>query len=335
MMVLRIVIDAMGGDQAPEEIIKGAVDAVKTFSDLTCILTGREGKINRILDNYEYNVNSIEVVDASQVVTMSDKPSEVLRKKKDSSLIVGTNLVKDNKADAIISAGNTGAVMASGIFNIGRVSEVKRPPIATVFPSKIGKTIVLDAGANVDSNPQHLIQFAIMGQIYAEQVLNITNPRVGLLSIGEEKEKGNKLNKNTYELIEQESKINNFIGNVEGRDIFKGNCDVVVCDGFVGNIVLKTTEGVASFVFDLLKDTLTKNLKSKLGALLLKDELKKMKEKVDYKQYGGAPLLGLQGLVIISHGSSDSQAIFSAIKVAREAIQNNVVKIIENKLEKE
>lgn len=333
-MVLRIVIDAMGGDRAPEEIIKGTIDAVNTFSDLTCILTGKEGKINRILDNYEYKTDSIEVVDASQIVTMSDKPSEVLRKKKDSSLIVGTNLVKDNKAEAIISAGNTGAVMASGIFNIGRVSEVKRPPIATVFPSKIGKTIVLDAGANVDSNPQHLIQFAIMGQIYAEQVLNITNPRVGLLSIGEEKEKGNKLNKSTYELMENDNKISNFIGNVEGRDIFKGNCDVVVCDGFVGNIVLKTTEGVASFVFDLLKDTLTKNLKSKLGALLLKDELKKMKEKVDYKQYGGAPLLGLQGLVIISHGSSDAQAIFSAIKVAREAIQNNVVKIIENKLEK-
>lgn len=333
-MVLRIVIDAMGGDRAPEEIIKGTIDAVNTFSDLTCILTGKEGKINRILENYEYRTDSIEVVDASQVVTMSDKPSEVLRKKKDSSLIVGTNLVKDNKAEAIISAGNTGAVMASGIFNIGRVSEVKRPPIATVFPSKIGKTIVLDAGANVDSNPQHLIQFAIMGQIYAEQVLNITNPRVGLLSIGEEKEKGNKLNKNTYELMENDKEISNFIGNVEGRDIFKGNCDVVVCDGFVGNIVLKTTEGVASFVFDLLKDTLTKNLKSKLGALLLKDELKKMKEKVDYKQYGGAPLLGLKGLVIISHGSSDAQAIFSAIKVAREAIQNNVVKIIENKLEK-
>ena len=333
-MVLRIVIDAMGGDQAPEEIVKGVVDAVNEFSDLTCILTGKEGKINRILDNYEFRENSIEVVDASQIVTMSDKPSEVLRKKKDSSLIVGTNLVKDNKAEALISAGNTGAVMASGIFNIGRVSEVKRPPIATVFPSKIGKTIVLDAGANVDSNPQHLIQFAIMGQIYAEQVLNINNPRVGLLSIGEEKEKGNKLNKNTYEMMEEENEINNFIGNVEGRDIFKGNCDVVVCDGFVGNIVLKTTEGVASFVFDLLKDTLTKNLKSKLGALLLKDELKKMKEKVDYKQYGGAPLLGLQGLVIISHGSSDAQAIFSAIKVAREAIQNNVVKIIESKLEK-
>ena len=333
-MVLRIVVDAMGGDQAPEEIVKGAVDAVKSFSDLTCILTGKKEKIKRILVNYEYKVDSIEVVDASQVVTMSDKPSEVLRKKKDSSLIVGTNLVKDNNAEALISAGNTGAVMASGIFNIGRVSEVKRPPIATVFPSKIGKTIVLDAGANVDSNPQHLIQFAIMGQIYAEQVLNITNPRVGLLSIGEEKEKGNKLNKNTYKLMEKESKINNFIGNIEGRDIFKGNCDVVVCDGFVGNIVLKTTEGVASFVFDLLKETLTKNLKSKLGAMLLKDELKKMKEKVDYKQYGGAPLLGLQGLVIISHGSSDSQAIFSAIKVAREAIQNNVVQIIENKLEK-
>ncbi|MFO7815073.1 MAG: phosphate acyltransferase PlsX [Halanaerobiales bacterium] len=331
-MVLRIVIDAMGGDKAPDEIIKGAIEAVNDFSDLTCILTGKKKKIKKILNDNNFNSNSIKVVDASQVVTMSDKPSEVLRKKKDSSLIVGTNLVKDKKAEAFISAGNTGAVMASGIFNIGRVSKVKRPPIATVFPSKIGKTIVLDAGANVDSSPQHLIQFAIMGQIYAEQVLNINNPRVGLLSIGEEQEKGNKLNKNTYELMKEENEINNFIGNVEGRDIFKGNCDVVVCDGFVGNIVLKTTEGVASFVFDLLKDTLTKNLKSKVGALLLKNELKEMKDKVDYRQYGGAPLLGLEGIVIISHGSSDSQAIYSAIKVAREAIQNNVVEIIENKI---
>src|SRR6056297_3632221 len=322
MMVLKIAVDAMGGDKAPEEIIKGVVSAVNQFDDIKCIL-----------NELAYNENSIEVVEAKQTVTMKDKPSRVLRRKKDSSLVVGTNLVKENKAEALISAGNTGAVMAAGIFNIGRVSEVKRPPIATIFPSKIGKTVVLDAGANVDSKPQHLIQFAIMGQIYAEQVLNINNPRVGLLSIGEEKEKGNKLNTETYEMLEKEDRVSNFIGNVEGRDIFNGSCDVIVCDGFVGNIVLKTTEGVASYVFDLLKDTLTSSLKAKIGALLLKEELNQMKDKVDYRQYGGAPLLGLNGLVIISHGSSDEQAIYSAIKVAREAIINNVVEIIESKLE--
>jgi len=335
MMVLKIAVDAMGGDKAPEEIIKGVVSAVNQFDDIKCILTGKENKIKSILNELAYNENSIEVVEAKQTVTMKDKPSRVLRRKKDSSLVVCTNLVKENKAEALISAGNTGAVMAAGIFNIGRVSEVKRPPIATIFPSKIGKTVVLDAGANVDSKPQHLIQFAIMGQIYAEQVLNINNPRVGLLSIGEEKEKGNKLNTETYEMLEKEDRVSNFIGNVEGRDIFNGSCDVIVCDGFVGNIVLKTTEGVASYVFDLLKDTLTSSLKAKIGALLLKDELKKMKDKVDYRQYGGAPLLGLNGLVIISHGSSDQQAIYGAIRVAREAIKNNVVEIIESKLEKD
>ena len=331
---MRIVIDAMGGDNAPEEILKGTVKAVNDLNDITCIVTGKSNKINSLLKNFSYNKEKIEVVNAEQEVTMMDKPSDVLRKKKDSSLIVGTNLVSDKKADAFISAGNTGAVMAAGIFKVGRIKNVKRPPIATVFPSKLGKTLVLDAGANVDSKPQHLIQFALMGQIYASEVLNINNPRVGLLSIGEEKEKGNKLNTETYELIENNNIMDNFIGNVEGRDIFNGNCDVVVCDGFVGNIVLKTTEGVASYVFDLLKEALNDNLKSKIGALLLKDQLKAMKAKLDYRKYGGAPLLGLQAPVIISHGSSDEQAIYSAIKVAREAILNNVVAKIEEKIEK-
>lgn len=329
---MKIVIDAMGGDKAPLEIVKGVIEAVNRFDDITCILTGKEKKINALLANYYYNRDQIEVHNTSQIVTMSDKPAQVLREKKDSSLIVGTNLVKEKKADALISAGNTGAVMAGGIFNIGRVPGVKRPPIATVFPSKLGKTVVLDAGANVDSKPEHLIQFAVMGKIYAEQVLNISNPRVGLLSIGQEKEKGDRLNSESYQLMEDDDRINNFIGNIEGRDIFNGNCDVVVSDGFVGNIVLKTTEGVATYIFDLLKETLSKDLKTKIGALLIKDQLKTMKDKVDYRQYGGAPLLGLEGLVIISHGSSDFQAIFNAIKVTREGLVNNVVEIIKNKM---
>ncbi len=333
-MVLKIVIDAMGGDNAPEEILKGTVKAVNELDDIKCIITGKSNKINNILNTLNYNKDKIEVVNAEQVVTMTDKPADVLRKKEDSSLIVGTNLVSDKKADAFISAGNTGAIMAAGIFKVGRLKNVKRPPIATVFPSKIGKTLVLDAGANVDSKPQHLIQFALMGQVYAREVLSIKNPRVGLLSIGEEKEKGNKLNSDTYELIENNELIDNFIGNVEGRDIFNGNCDVVVCDGFVGNVVLKTAEGIASYVFDLLKEALNDNLKSKIGALLLKDQLKAMKDKVDYRKYGGALLLGLQAPVIISHGSSDEQAIYNAIKVARESIVSNVVEKIKNKIEK-
>ncbi|MCF8008728.1 MAG: phosphate acyltransferase PlsX, partial [Halanaerobiales bacterium] len=314
------------------EIVKGVIEAVNRFDDIRCILTGKEKKIRALLANYRYNRDQIEIHNTSQIITMSDKPAKILRVKKDSSLIVGTNLVKEKKADALISAGNTGAVMAGGIFNIGRVPGVKRPPIATVFPSKLGKTVVLDAGANVDSKPEHLIQFAVMGKIYAEQVLNISNPRVGLLSIGQEKEKGNKLNSQSYHLIKEDNRINNFIGNIEGRDIFNGNCDVVVSDGFVGNIVLKTTEGVATYIFDLLKETLSKDLKTKIGALLIKDQLKTMKNKVDYRQYGGAPLLGLKNLVIISHGSSDFQAIFNAIKVTRDGLVNNVVEIIKNNM---
>jgi len=332
---MRISIDIMGGDNAPNEIIKGAVKAYRLYDDVDLILVGKSDIIIRELSKYDLTEKEIGVVHASQKINMNEKPATALRKKKDSSIYVGSKLVKEHKADAFVSAGNTGAVMASGLFNVGRIKGIKRPSIATVFPSRRGEVLVLDAGANVDCNSINLLQFAIMGQIQAKNVLNIKNPRLGLLSIGEEKEKGNKLTGDTYELLENDKRINNFIGNVEGRDIFNGKCDVIVCDGFVGNVVLKTTEGVASFMFDMLKDAMTKNMRAKIGALLVKPYLKKLLSRVDYRQYGGAPLLGVNGVVIISHGSSDAQAIQNAIGVTIDTIKTKVVERIKEEIDKE
>lgn len=331
---MRIALDAMGGDLAPEKIVKGAVQACNLFDNIEIILVGRQDDINNELGD-NYNKESIKVLDASEVIDMKESPSRAIRKKKDSSIVKGMDLVKDKKADAFISAGNTGAVMAAGLFRLGRLSGIKRPSILINFPNKDGRTIVLDNGANADSKPEHLLQFAVMGQIYARDVLGITCPEVGLLSIGEEKEKGNQLVKESFPLFENDQRLNNFIGNVEGRDIFNGTCDIVICDGFVGNIVLKTTEGVASFMLNLLKDAFSKNLRSKLGYLLLKPYLKPLKEKVDYRQYGGAPLLGVNGVVIISHGSSDEFAVINAIKVAMETVNNNIVETIEREINKD
>ncbi|MGM0437806.1 MAG: phosphate acyltransferase PlsX [Bacillota bacterium] len=332
---MNIVLDAMGGDNAPEAIVKGAVEACELEKGFNITLVGKEDLIKKELNKYDnYKEQRIMVKNATEVITMNDSPAKALRQKKDSSLNIASNLIKENKGEALISAGNTGAVMAAGLFNIGRLTGIKRPSISTVFPAKGGQTLLMDAGANTDSKPENLQQFAVMGQIYSKKVLNVENPKVGLLSIGEEKKKGNKLVKDTYKLLENDKRIN-FIGNVEGRDIFENNCDVVVCDGFVGNIVLKTTEGVASFVFDILKETFTKNLRAKIGAGILKPYLKEMKNKLDYTQYGGAPLLGIKGVVIISHGSSNSTAIVNAIRVARNAVNKNIVGLIEDEINRD
>ncbi|MFP4015964.1 MAG: phosphate acyltransferase PlsX [Halanaerobiales bacterium] len=331
---MKIALDAMGGDLAPEKIVKGAVEACDLYDDIEIVLVGRIADINRELGD-NYNRDRITILDATEVIGMNESPSRAIRKKKDSSIVKGMDLVKENQADAFISAGNTGAVMAAGLFRLGRLSGIKRPSILINFPNTSGRTIVLDNGANADSKPEHLLQFAIMGQIYARDVLGIDNSRVGLLSIGEEKEKGNQLVKESYPLFENDQRLKNFIGNVEGRDIFNGNCDIVICDGFVGNVVLKTTEGVASFMLKLLRDAFSKNLRSKLGYLLLKPYLKPLKEKVDYRQYGGAPLLGVNGVVIISHGSSDEFAVINAIKEAIKTVNNNVVETIEREINKD
>lgn len=332
---MKIVVDAMGGDNAPGEIVKGAIQAIQHYNDLNVILVGKEDILKEELRLYNFSEERIEIHPASQVIGMDESPAKALRKKKDSTIVKGLDLVKKGMAAGFVSAGNTGAVMAGALLNLGRLPGIKRPSIATLFPSKSGNTLVIDAGANVDSKPENLLQFAIMGQIYLQHILKIDNPRVGLLSIGEEKKKGNQLTSDTFSLLEEDERINNFVGNVEGRDIFNGNCDIVVCDGFVGNVVLKTTEGVASFIFDLLKDTLTKNIMTKFGALLIKPFLKDMMGKVDYRQYGGAPLLGVNGVVIISHGSSDATAIMHALKIARETVNRNVVTLIEERINKD
>ncbi len=332
---MKIALDAMGGDNAPEETVKGAVLACSKYSDLKIILVGKEDQLKKELQLHDFPESKIEVFPVSQVVEMDDSPTSVLRKKKDSSIIKGLKLVKENKADGFVSAGNTGAVMAGSLFNLGRIKGIKRPSIATIFPSNKGNTLVIDAGANVDSKPENLLQFGIMGQIYIEHIYKINKPRLGLLSIGEEEKKGNQLTAGTYQLLKKDDRIKNFIGNVEGRDIFNGKCDIIVCDGFVGNVVLKTTEGVASYMFKLLKEVLTKNFLTKIGALLLKSQLKKIMDKVDYRQYGGAPLLGVEGMVIISHGSSDATAIMNALKIARETVKLDVVGLIEKEINKD
>lgn len=250
---MKIILDAMGGDHAPSAIIKGALDAIKLYDDIEIILVGRESDIKKELGD-NYNKDRLQIYNAEEVITMEDSPARAIRHKKDSSIVKGISLLKEEEDAAFVSAGNTGAVMAAALFGLGRLKGIKRPSILISFPSISGQTILMDNGANTDCKAEHLQQFAIMGQIYARKVLGIDNPRTGLLSIGEEKEKGNQLVKEAYDLLQADQRISNFLGNVEGRDIFNGSCDLIVCDGFVGNVVLKTTEGVASFVFSLLKE---------------------------------------------------------------------------------
>lgn len=332
---MRIALDAMGGDYAPEEIVAGAVMACNTYKDVKLLLVGKEEEIRRELAKYQYPEDRIKLITASQVINMDESPTRALKEKQDSSIVKGLRLIKEKRADAFVSAGNTGAVMAGSLFNVGRLKGIKRPSISISFPSETGRTVVMDNGANTDSKPEHLLQFAIMGQIYARHILGVENPRVGLLSIGEEKEKGNQLTKESYQLFAKDKRIKNFVGNVEGRDIFNGSCDLVICDGFVGNVVLKTTEGVAFLMFKLLKDAFTRNLWTKIAALILKPYLKDLKNKTDYRQYGGAPLLGVNGVVIISHGSSDAIAIMNAVKAAREAVKGEIVRLIEEEINKD
>lgn len=327
--MMKIVLDAMGGDFAPQVPVEGAVRAVKDYSDVHIILTGIEEQVQAELSKYDYPKDRISIVHTSEIIGMDEAPAVAIRQKKDSSIVVGANLVRNGEAEAFVSAGSTGACMAASVLRMGRIEGVSRPPIATVFPNIKNQTLVLDGGANVDIGPTELVQFAIMGKIFAERVLKKPNPRVGLLSIGEEEHKGNKLTHETYPLLKQ-APIN-FIGNVEGRDIFKGEVDVVVCDGFVGNIVLKTAEGIADVIFKIIKEEIMKSPIAKLGAIFLKPALSGVKKRTDYTEYGGAPLLGVKGISIISHGSSNAWAIRNAIRIARESLINKLtIEIAEN-----
>jgi glycerol-3-phosphate acyltransferase PlsX len=313
----------MGGDHAPEQIVRGAAQAAAEYSDVTVILTGDQERIRPLLANLPGG-ERVEVVHTSQVIETGEPPVQALRRKKDSSLVVAINLVKDGAADAVVSAGSTGAFMAGSLLTLGRLAGVDRPALASVVPTLKGGSLLIDMGANVDCKPENLLQFAVMGSCYAEAILGVARPRIGLLSVGAEETKGNELVKATHELLKSAQGLN-FIGNIEARDIPHGGADVVVCDGFAGNIVLKLTEGLASAIFSMLKDELTKSVARKLAAATLKPAFVGLKKKMDYAEYGGAPLLGLKGAVIKCHGSSDARAIKNGIRVARQFVAQGVL----------
>ena len=329
----RIAVDVMSGEKSPGELIAGALKAYREDREIELTLIGECDIINGELDKTDSDSKRLKIEDADEIITMDESPVKALRKKKNATVNIGAKLLKDNKIDAFISPGNTGSVMAAGLLRVGRIKGISRPPIAVRFPAVDGSTLILDNGANTDCDPENLQQFALMGQLYAENVMKISNPKIGLLNIGEEKSKGNNLSKESYELLSQDKEMKNFIGNIEGRDIFTNKCDVVVTDGFVGNVVLKTTEGAASFFLDLIKESFKTNLRSKLGAFLIKPYLKKVLNKIDYRQYGGAPLLGVKGIVIISHGSSDETAIYNAVKEAKKTVREDIVKLIRDKID--
>ena len=325
-MTTRVALDAMGGDRGPVVNIEGAVAAARELG-LSVLLVGNEEELSRSLRRHSTNGLGITICHAPETVGMNESPSAALRKKKHSSIRVGLELVKRGEADAFISAGNTGAVMATAMVTLGSLPGVERPAIALIVPTLRGQSILLDAGANADCKPRHLLQFAIMGDIYARQVMGKTSPTVGLLSIGEEESKGNELTREAFKELEEERSLN-FTGNVEGREVFSGAADVIVCDGFTGNIALKISESAAEFFTVLLKEELEKGLVGKLGALLTRGAFRRFKKRVDYTEYGGAPLLGVGGMCIISHGRSTAKAIKNAIRVAAECVENKVIEHI-------
>ncbi|MBQ9486748.1 MAG: phosphate acyltransferase PlsX [Selenomonadaceae bacterium] len=329
---MRIAVDAMGGDNAPEEIVKGAVEAAKNHS-CEIVLVGDEKQIHEILKG-EGDVSDlpISVRHAAEVITMREHPADAVRTKKDSSIVVATHMVKDGECDAVLSAGSTGAAVAAAQLILKRIHGVGRPAIATPIPTANGATLLLDSGANVDSRPENLVQIAVMGAIYCEYVFGRVNPKVGLLNIGEEETKGNEQVKETYALLKNNSTIN-FAGNAEGRDIPEGKFDVVICDGFIGNVVLKFAEGLAMTIFKLIKEEIdAAGVSAKLGALLLMPTLKNLSKRLEVSEYGGAPLLGVDGYCIISHGSSDAKTICSAIKRSQEYFKSNILERIKTSI---
>ncbi len=310
--VTRVAVDAMGGDNAPGEIVKGAVAAVNQNSRVKVLLVGQPEAVEPLLAQGSYPDGSIEVVPASEVIEMGEPPVQAVRRKKDSSLVVGEKLVRSGEADAFVSAGSTGAVLAGGQLLVGRIRGIERTPLAVLIPTETGVSLLVDCGANVDARSSHLVQFAKMGSIYMEHVLGVKNPRVGLVNIGTEEEKGNALVKETYPLLKACGDIH-FIGNIEAREIPHGAADVLVCEAFTGNVILKLYEGTASALTSMLKKGMMRDLRSKIGALLVRPAIRETMKSLDASEYGGAPLLGLNGLVVKSHGSSDAKEICNSI----------------------
>jgi len=310
--LIRVAVDAMGGDNAPAEIVKGAVEALKASNDLKVILVGQEEAVQQELSKYQYDTSRMEVVNATEIIEMAEPPVQAIRTKKDSSIVVAMKLVKNGEADAFVGAGSTGAVLVGGQLIVGRIKGVERPPLAPLLPTEKGASLLIDCGANVDARPSHLVQFAKMGSIYMENVMGVKNPRVAIVNIGAEEEKGNALVKETFPLLKACQDIN-FIGSIEARDIPSGYADVIVCEAFAGNIILKLYEGVGATLISMVKKGMMATLRSKIGALLVKPALKTTLKKFDTSQYGGAPLLGLKGLVVKTHGSSKAVEIKNSI----------------------
>ena len=308
----KVALDAMGGDNAPAEIVRGAVDAISGRDDIKIFLVGQEDVVAKELSQYSFPKERIEVVDAPEVIEMAEPPVEAIRKKKQSSIVVGMNMVKNREADAFVSAGSSGAILVEGQVIVGRIKGIQRPPLAPLIPTEKGVSLLIDCGANVDARADHLVQFAKMGSIYMEHVLGVKKPKVAIVNIGAEDEKGNALVKETLPMLRECTGIN-FVGSIEARDIPKGDVDVIVCEAFVGNVILKLYEGLSSTLVEVIKKGLMSTLKSKIGAALALPALKKTLKAFDASEYGGAPLLGLNGLVVKTHGSSKAKEITNAI----------------------
>ncbi len=321
---MQFAIDAFGSDNAPSPEVEGAILAIKEELCEKVFLVGRKEILLKELEKYYYNKNRIEVVHASEIISMKDAPASVVKQKKDSSLVKAIQLHKEGKADGVVSAGNTGAVMAASLFSYGRVKNILRPAIATTFPTQRKPEIILDVGANVDCSPENLVQFAKLGSLYSRFFFNNENPEVALLNIGEESSKGNELVKSAYRKLEKNRDIN-FVGNIEGKDLLKGIVDVVVCDGFVGNVMLKTVEGAAFSIFSIMKEQIQKDWIAKFGALLSFPVYAYLKRKLDHTEYGGALLVGLNGISVVSHGRSNAKTIKNAVKFAVKIARSGFV----------
>lgn len=336
---MKLALDAMGGDHAPQEIVLGGLDALNQYDFMEKLyLVGKRDAIEAVLKEAEKNqkidYSKLEIVEASEVIEMDDHPATAYRRKKDASITVATRLVREGTADAVVSAGSTGAQMVSALFGLGRIKGVHRPAIGCIIPTYEGGKLLVDAGANTNVDETNLLQFAQMGSIYMNCVMGIENPRVGLINNGSEETKGSELTQAVYQKLKEMPDIN-FVGNLEGRDVPMGRADVMTCDGFTGNVVLKTMEGTAKLILTMLQEEVYASTRGKVGGMLLKPSLRKLKNRMDYAEYGGAPLLGVNGVSVVCHGSSKARAIFKAIEVANTCCESGFVEKLKGKYEQQ